>query len=129
MHVSALTIAPGPPARALDVAADRLNVLMSREWGDYYRVGGDHVHAWRARHANPSDSENIPGVEWCERIGSPIPEELLTAIYISPASRVFWSPIEREDSAEWPGWVKRMNNNVLRGARTGCCVVVADVHC
>ena len=102
---------------------------MSREWGDYYRAGSDHVHAWRVPHADPSDGQNIPGVEWCERVEKPIPEGRLTAIYISPAARVFWSPIERKQSAEWPGWVRRVNNKVLRGARTDCCVVVADVHC
>lgn len=129
MHVSMLMVAPGPPAVALDDAGDRLDILMDRDWGDYFQLGGEHTHSWRVVHADPDDPENIPGIEWCDRVPLPLAPPLLTAAYVSPAARVYWSPLEREESPDWPAWVRRMNANVERGARNGACIVVADVHC
>ncbi len=122
-------IAPGPPRLALDSAAKRLGALIDREWGDYFQLGGEHVHSWRVKHHTPGDPDTIPGVEWCERTPLPLPPDLLTAAYLSPAARVYWSPLEREASPQWDKWVRRMNNLVERGRQDRACVVVADVHC
>lgn len=124
-----LMIAPGPPMAALDEAGARLDVLLEREWGDYFQLGGDHIHSWRVEHADPDDPGNVPGVEWCERVPLPLASQLLTAAYVSPAPRVYFSPLEREEAPDWASWVRRMNRNVERGARSGGCVVVADFHC
>ena len=96
-----LMYAPGPPSVALDNAGDRLDVLMEREWGDYFQLGGEHTHSWRVEHADTNDPENIPGIEWCDRVALPLAPQLLTAAYVSPAARVYYSPAARRVLKRW----------------------------
>jgi hypothetical protein len=53
---------------------------------------------------------------------------LLSVIMLTPAPRMYWAPIGREENPDWNHWVRRLNNAVRRGARDGCCLVIADIH-
>jgi len=128
VHASTVLVASGPPENAVEEAHVRLGELIDRGRIDYYSVGMELLHAWRAPRAEREDTPNPPGVAWCEDIPLPLSDELLVAIYISPARQLYWAPLHREKDPQWPRWVRRLNNHIERGRRRGDCVVIADVH-